>query len=56
MLIKNTDGIHSRNLMESKPSKNLLPKCLPNINQYIAVITIAFAIINQKRCIAPVNP
>ena len=56
MWIKNTNGIHSRNLMDSKPPEYLLPKRLPNINQYIAVITIATEIINQKGCIAPVNP
>ena len=42
--------------MDSKPPEYLLPKRLPNINQYIAVITIAMEIINQKGCIAPVNP
>ena len=42
--------------MDSKPPEYLLPKRLPNINQYIAVITIATEIINQKGCIAPVNP
>ena len=53
MWIKNTDGIHSWNLMDSKPPEYLLPKLLPNINQYISVITIASEIINQKNVLHP---
>lgn len=50
---KMTHGIHSRNLVESKPPKYLLPERLPNINQYIAMFLIALAIIYKQRCIAP---
>ena len=53
MWIKNTDGIHSWNLMDSKQPEYLLPKLLPNINQYISVITIASEIINQKNVLHP---
>ena len=53
MWIKNTDGIHSCNLMDSKPPEYLPPKLLPNINQYISVITIASEIINQKNVLHP---
>lgn len=48
-----TYRVYSGNLIESEPSKQLFSECLPNINYYIAVISIALAIINQKRRIAP---
>lgn len=39
--------------MESEPSKNLLPECLPNINYNIIVFTIARTVIDKQRCITP---
>ena len=48
-----THRIYSRNLVESKPSKNLLPKCLPDINYNIIVFTIARTVIYKQRCITP---
>lgn len=50
-----THGIHLRYLIASKPSKYLLSERLPDVNQHIAVVTIALAVINQKRRIAPVT-
>lgn len=52
---KLTHRIHMSYLMESKPTKYLLPECLSNINQYILVLAVTLAIINKKRCVAPIN-
>lgn len=52
---KLTHRIHMSNLMESKPTKYLLLECLSNINQYILVFAVTLAIINKKRCVAPIN-
>lgn len=41
--------------MERKPPKYLFPEGLPNINQYIFVISITSAVVNQERCIASVE-
>lgn len=51
-----THRIHLRNLIESEPPNNLLPKCLSDVNQYVFMLTTARAIIDKKRSIAPEYP
>lgn len=41
--------------MPSEPAENLLPKGLPNINNYVLVFVASRTIINQQRSIAPVD-
>ena len=56
MWIKNTDGIHSWNLMDSKPPEYLLPKLLPNINQIYICDYNCFGNNQSKERIAPAKP